>query len=97
MIARRDDVGQRGADGSAIDLRQDRVEGRALPVAGDEDRDIVRIKARMPVHEGFENEGLVRLDDFAQRSRLVARGGREAITHNPTLERPCRDAWLAAV
>ena len=48
MIAWRDDAGERGADRSAIDLRQDGVEGRALPVAGDEDRDIVLIKARMP-------------------------------------------------
>ena len=53
MIARRDDAGERGADGSAIDLRQDRVEGSVLPVAGDEDRDIFLIKARMPGRAAF--------------------------------------------
>ena len=53
MIARRDDAGERGADRSAIDLRQDGVEGGALPVAGDEDRDIVLIKARMPGRPAF--------------------------------------------
>ena len=35
-------------DGGAVDLRQNRVEGRALPVAGDEDGNGVLIRARMP-------------------------------------------------
>jgi hypothetical protein len=43
MVARRDDSGKRGADGSPVDLRQDGVEGRPLPVAGDADRNIVLI------------------------------------------------------
>ena len=47
MIARRDDFGKRGAYGSAVDLRQDRVEGGAVPVAGDKDGNIVLIKASM--------------------------------------------------
>jgi hypothetical protein len=47
IIARRDDAGERGSDGNAVDLRQDRVRGRVLPVAGDEDRDIVLIEARI--------------------------------------------------
>ena len=48
MVARRDDSGKRGAYGSPVDLRQDGVEGRTLPVAGDEDRNIVLIGSRMP-------------------------------------------------
>ena len=48
MVVRRDDSGKRCAYGSPVDLRQDRVEGRALPVAGDEDRNIVLIGPRMP-------------------------------------------------
>ena len=87
MVARRDDSGKRCAYGSPVDLRQDRVEGRALPVAGDENRDIVLIGTRMTGRsaplarlsrqigpaalEGFEDKGLIRLDDSAQRSRLV--------------------------
>ena len=35
MIFGRDDAGQRGPDRSAVILRQDGVEGRALSVAGD--------------------------------------------------------------
>lgn len=48
MIARRDDAGEGGPDRSAVDLRQDGVEGRPLPVAGDEDRNVILIKASMP-------------------------------------------------
>ena len=47
MIAVRDDAGERGCHGSAVDLGQHRIEGRALPVAGDEDGNVVLIKARM--------------------------------------------------
>ena len=81
--------GQRRADGGAGDLRQNGVEGRALPVAGDEDGNIVLIETGMAGRptpfsrlawqigptalEGFENEGLIRFDDPAQRSRLVVR------------------------
>ena len=48
MIDRRDNSGKRGAYGSPVDLRQDRVEGGALPVAGDKDGNVVLVKARMP-------------------------------------------------
>ena len=47
MIARRDDAGARCCHRSAVDLRQDGVEGRAFPIAGDEDGNVVLIKARM--------------------------------------------------
>jgi hypothetical protein len=47
MIARREDPGERCSHRSAVDLRQDRVEGRALPVAGDENGNVVLIKARV--------------------------------------------------
>ena len=51
MIARRDDSGEGEAHRSAVDLRQDRVEGGAVPVAGDKDGNVVvLIKARMPGH-----------------------------------------------
>ena len=79
MIARRDDAGEGEAHRSAIDLRQDRVEGGAVPVAGDKDGYVVLIKARMPgssatlsrlsrqvgpaALERFEDEGFVRFDD----------------------------------
>jgi hypothetical protein len=74
MIALRDDAGERGCDGSAVDLGQHRIEGRALPVAGDEDGDVVLMEPRMPCRsapfarlvrqvgpaalERFEDEGL---------------------------------------
>ena len=45
VIARRDDAGERGSDGNAVNLRQDRIEGRALPVARDEDGNVILIKA----------------------------------------------------
>ena len=48
MIARRDDFGKRGAYGSPVDLGQDRIEGRALPVAGDENGNVVLMKAGVP-------------------------------------------------
>jgi hypothetical protein len=79
MIARRDDAGEGEADRSAVDLRQDRVEGGDVPVASDKDRNVVSIKASMlgraaafarrarqigpAALEGFENEGFVRFDD----------------------------------
>jgi hypothetical protein len=44
MIARRDDAGEGEAHRSAIDLRQDRVEGGAVPVASDKDGNVVLIK-----------------------------------------------------
>ena len=72
MVAGRYDFGKRGAHGSPVDLRQDGVEGRALPVAGDEDGNIVLIGPRMlglaapfmrgarqvgpPAFEGFEDQ-----------------------------------------
>jgi hypothetical protein len=84
MIARRDDPGERCFHRSAVELRQDRVEGRALPVASDENGNVVRMEARMPGRsapfarlarqigppalEGFKDEGFVRLDDSAQLS-----------------------------
>src|SRR3984957_9007530 len=80
---------QRRFDRGAVVLRQDRVEGRAPPVAGDEDGNVVRMESRMPGRaaafarlarqigppalEGFEDEGFVRFDDSAQPSRLVDR------------------------
>ena len=48
MIAGRDNAGEGGPDRSAVDLRQDGVEGRSLPVSGDEDGNVVLMKARMP-------------------------------------------------
>src|SRR6202167_1146049 len=48
MVVLCDDAGKRCAYGSPVDLRQDRVEGRALPVAGDENGNIVLIGPRMP-------------------------------------------------
>ena len=72
-------------------LRQYSVEGRAFPVAGYEDGNIVLIGPRMPRRstsltrrarqvgpaalEGFEDEALIRLDYSAQIARLVV-GGR---------------------
>ena len=47
MICGRHDARQRRGDRSAVGLRQNRVEGRALPVAGDEDGNIVLIGTRM--------------------------------------------------
>ena len=88
MIARRDNSGEGEAHRSAVDLGQDRVEGGAVPVAGDEDGNVVLVKARMPGRsaapsrlsrqvgpsalEGFENEGFVRFDDSSQAPGLVA-------------------------
>jgi hypothetical protein len=48
MVVLCDDTGKRCAYGSPVDLRQDRVEGRALPVSGDENGNIVLIGPRMP-------------------------------------------------
>jgi hypothetical protein len=47
MIARRDDAGKGEAHRSAVDLSQDRVEGGAVPVAGDKNGNVVLIKASM--------------------------------------------------
>jgi hypothetical protein len=79
VIARRDDPGERGCHRSAVDLRQDGVEGRSLPVPGDKDGNVVLIKASLPGRsaplarlsrqigsaalEGFEDESLVGFDD----------------------------------
>ena len=81
VIGRRDESGQRRVDGGARDLRQNGVAGRALPVAGDEDGNIVLIGTGMAGRpaplarrarqvgpsplEGFEDEGLIRLDNSA--------------------------------
>ena len=40
MIARRDNSGEGEAHRSAVDLSQDRVEGGAVPVAGDKDGNV---------------------------------------------------------
>ena len=48
VIDRRDDSGEGETHRNAVDLRQERVEGRALPVAGDKDGNVVVVKARMP-------------------------------------------------
>ena len=48
MIVLCDDAGKRFSYGSPVDLRQDRVEGRALQVAGDENGNIVLVGPRMP-------------------------------------------------
>ena len=81
MIFDRHDTGQRGGDRGAVVLRRNGVEGRALAVAGDEDGDVVLIRARMPRRsaplarrsrqvrpaalEGFEDKGLIRFDNSA--------------------------------
>ena len=44
VINRRDEFCQRRADSGASDLRQNCVEGRALPVASDENLNIVLIE-----------------------------------------------------
>ncbi len=91
MICGRNDARQRRSDRGVVVLRQNGVEGRAFPVAGDEDGNVVLIGARMPGRsaslarlarqvglaalEGFENEGLIRLDDSAQTARLVVGPG----------------------
>jgi hypothetical protein len=48
MIDGRNDPGKRRANGGAGDLRQDRIEGCALPVARDQDGNAVLISTRMP-------------------------------------------------
>jgi hypothetical protein len=48
MICGRNDACQHGGDRSIVVLRQNGVEGRALPVAGDEDGNIILIRAGMP-------------------------------------------------
>ena len=92
MIAGPDDSGEGEVHRSAVDLRQDGVEGGAVPVAGDKDGNVVLMEARMSglaapfarrarqigpaALEGFEDKGLIRLDNPAQRSRFVVRGRR---------------------
>ena len=81
MICGRNDASQRRGDRGVVVLRQNGVESRALPVAGDEDGNVVLIGTRMPgrsaplarlarqvgpaAFKGFEDEGLIRLDDPA--------------------------------
>jgi hypothetical protein len=81
VISRGHNPRQRGGDRGAVIVRQDSVESRALPVASDEDGNVVLIGARMPgrsasltrlarqvgptAFEGFENKSLIRLDDSA--------------------------------
>ena len=48
MICGRNDARQHGGDRGVVVLRQYSVEGRAFPVAGDEDGNVVLIGARMP-------------------------------------------------
>jgi len=77
-----DDAIERRRDRGSVDLGQDGVEGRALAVARDEDRNIFEEEARVSgfaaplarlsrnigssAFERFEDEGLVRLDDSGQ-------------------------------
>src|SRR5271165_2458334 len=84
-----DNASQRRADRSAVGLRQDGVESRPHPVAGHQNGNVVLIGSRTPGRPaalarlarqsgppalaGFEDEGLVRLDDSGQRSGLVGR------------------------
>ena len=48
MIFAGHDTRQRRSDRGAVVLRQHRVEGRAAPVAGDENGNVVRMESRMP-------------------------------------------------
>ena len=48
MIAGRHDPRQHGGDRGAIGVQQNGVQRRALPVAGDEDGNIILIRAGMP-------------------------------------------------
>jgi hypothetical protein len=48
MIAGPDDSGEGEVHRSAVDLRQDGVEGGAVPVAGGKDGNVVLMEARMP-------------------------------------------------
>ena len=59
MVVLRDDAGKGCSDRSPVDLRQNGVQRRALPVAGDENGDIVLIGPRMsggsaPLSKPFE-------------------------------------------
>jgi hypothetical protein len=81
MISGGHDPLQHGGDRGAVGLRQNGVQRRALPVAGDEDGNIILIGPRMPRRptpfprfsrqigpaalEGFKDEGFIRLDDSA--------------------------------
>ena len=80
MICGRNDARQRRGDRGAVVVRQNGVEGRPLPVAGDEDGNVVLIGAGMsgrsapPARlarqvgptalEGFDDEGLIRPRQF---------------------------------
>ena len=111
-IARRDNSGEGEAHRSAVDLGQDRVEGGAVPVAGDKDGNVVLVKARMPGRsaapsrlsrqvgpsalEEFENEGFVRFDNSSQTPGLVACRGAQK-PMTPTKRRRRIDPQSAAV
>ena len=106
MIVRGDDASQRGPDRSAVILRQDGVQSRALSVAGDKNGNIVLMKARMsgrsaafarlarqigaPALKGFEDERFVRLDDSA--SSVGACRPREPSKTGDASETPSSDA-----
>src|SRR5271157_5446928 len=81
------DLPERGHDAGGVEPRQDGIDGRAGAVAGDDDWDLLRRQTPLgglaaPLArcsrqiaafalEGFEDEGLVRLDDPGQAPRLV--------------------------
>src|SRR5271167_5132363 len=81
------DLPERGGDAGGVEPRQDGIDGRAGAVAGDDDWDLLRRQPPLgslaaPLArcsrqiaafalEGFEDEGLVRLDDPGQARRLV--------------------------
>ena len=82
-----DDLPERGRDAGGVEPRQDGIDGRAGAIAGDDDWDLLRRQTPLggfagPLArcsrqiaafalEGFEDEGLVRLDDPGQAQRLV--------------------------
>ncbi len=81
------DLPERARDANGVEPRQDGIDGRAGAVAGDDDWDLLRRQTplgglaaplargsrQIPAFalEGFEDEGLVRLDDPGQAQRLV--------------------------
>jgi hypothetical protein len=67
MIFGRDDACQRRADRGAVDLRQDGVEGRAFPVAGDKNGDVFLIEPGMP---GRSSQGVAE-SERAWRSTAI--------------------------
>ena len=82
-----DDLPERGRDAGGVEPRQDGIDGRAGAIAGDDNWDLLRRQTPLggfaaPLArcsrqiaafalEGFEDEGLVRLDDPGQAQRLV--------------------------